>query len=102
MADPRPFLGVSDWNRICRTAGTAVSNWWARPDSGNCISISPETVAIALHRGLLPEDLAMLTTRHAVGFTYAHAERKALFRVAHAQDVERGARHDARATAILV
>jgi hypothetical protein len=44
----------------------------------------------------------MLTTRHAVDFAYTTQELQALFRDAHAHDVEHGGRYDARSAAINV
>jgi hypothetical protein len=44
----------------------------------------------------------MLTTRHPVDFAYTRPELDALFRYAHAHDVERGGRYDARAAAIIL
>jgi hypothetical protein len=44
----------------------------------------------------------MLTTRHPVDFVYTRPELDALFRYAHAHDVERGGRYDARSAAINV
>jgi hypothetical protein len=44
----------------------------------------------------------MLTTRHAVDFPYTRPELEALFRYAHAHDVEKGGRYDARSAAINV
>jgi hypothetical protein len=44
----------------------------------------------------------MLTTRHPVAFPYTHPELEALFRYAHAHDVDRGERYDARSAAINV
>src|SRR5919108_2416048 len=42
----------------------------------------------------------MLTTRHPVDFPYTGPELEALFAYAHAHDVERGGRYDARSAAI--
>lgn len=42
----------------------------------------------------------MLTTRHAVDLAYSRQDLDALFRYAHAHDVERGGRYDARSAAI--
>src|SRR5919108_6371380 len=42
----------------------------------------------------------MLTTRHPVDFAYTRPELEALFAYAHAHDVERGGRYDARSAAI--
>jgi hypothetical protein len=44
----------------------------------------------------------MLTTRHQVDFAYTTQELQALFRYAHAHDVEQGGRYDARSAAINV
>jgi hypothetical protein len=44
----------------------------------------------------------MMTTRHPVDFAYTDQELQALFRLAHAHDVERGGRYDARSAAIIV
>jgi hypothetical protein len=44
----------------------------------------------------------MLTTRHPVAFAYSRPELEALFRYAHAHDVDRGGRYDARSAAINV
>jgi hypothetical protein len=44
----------------------------------------------------------MLTTRHPVDFAYTRPELEALFRYAHAHDVERGGHDDARSAAINV
>jgi hypothetical protein len=44
----------------------------------------------------------MLTTRHPVDFAYTTQELQALFRYAHAHDVERGGHYDARSAAINV
>jgi hypothetical protein len=45
----------------------------------------------------------VLTTRHAVDFTYARPELEALFRYANEHDVEQGGgRYDAQSTAINV
>jgi hypothetical protein len=44
----------------------------------------------------------MLTTRHPVDFHYTWPELDALFRYAHAHDVEQGGRYDARSAAINV
>jgi hypothetical protein len=44
----------------------------------------------------------MLTTRHAVDFISTRPELEALFRYAHAHDVETGGRYDARSAAINV
>jgi len=43
-----------------------------------------------------------LTTCHAVDFAYTTQELQALFRYAHAHDVEQGGRDDARSAAINV
>jgi len=37
-----------------------------------------------------------LTTRHAVDFAYTRQELDALFRFAHAEDVEKGGHYNAR------
>jgi hypothetical protein len=42
----------------------------------------------------------MLTTRHPVDFPYTRQELEALFRYAHAHDVEKGGHYDARSAAI--
>ena len=42
----------------------------------------------------------MITTRHPVDFPYTLPEQEALFRLAHAEDVEKGGRYDARSAAI--
>jgi hypothetical protein len=42
----------------------------------------------------------MLTTRHPVDFAYTRPELEALFRYAHAHDVDQGGRYDARSAAI--
>jgi hypothetical protein len=44
----------------------------------------------------------MLTTSHPVDFAYTRPELEALFRYAHAHDVEQGGRYDARSAAINV
>jgi hypothetical protein len=44
----------------------------------------------------------VLTTRHPVDFAYTHPELEALFRYAHAHDVEQGGHYDARSAAITV
>jgi len=44
----------------------------------------------------------MLTTRHPVDFAHTTQELQALFRHAHAHDVERGGHYDARSAAIHV
>jgi hypothetical protein len=44
----------------------------------------------------------MLTTRHPVEFPYSRQELEALFRLANAQDVEKGGHYDARSAAINV
>jgi hypothetical protein len=44
----------------------------------------------------------MLTTRHPVDFAYTDQELHALFRYAHAHDVEQGGHYDARSAAINV
>jgi hypothetical protein len=44
----------------------------------------------------------MNSTRHAVDFAYTRQELEALFRYAHAHDVEQGGRFDARSAAINV
>jgi hypothetical protein len=44
----------------------------------------------------------MLTTRHPVDFAYTSQELEALFRYAHAHDVEQGGHYDARSAAINV
>jgi hypothetical protein len=44
----------------------------------------------------------MLTTRHPVDFPYTRPELEALFRYAHAHDVERGGRYDARSACIIL
>jgi hypothetical protein len=44
----------------------------------------------------------MLTTRHAVDFAYSRQELDVLFAYAHAHDVEKGGRYDARSAAINV
>jgi hypothetical protein len=44
----------------------------------------------------------MLTTRHPVDFAYTRPELEALFRYAHAHDVDKGGRYDARSTCILL
>jgi hypothetical protein len=44
----------------------------------------------------------MLTTRHPVDFAYTRPELEALFRYAHAHDVEQGGYYDARSAAINV
>jgi hypothetical protein len=42
----------------------------------------------------------MLTTRHPVDFPYTPPEQEALFRLAHAEDVEKSGRYDARSASI--
>ena len=44
----------------------------------------------------------MMTCRHPVDFPYTHAEIEAVFAFAHAHDVEKGGRYDARSAAINV
>jgi G:T-mismatch repair DNA endonuclease (very short patch repair protein) len=44
----------------------------------------------------------MLTTRHPVDFAYTRPELDALFRYAHAHDVEQGGHYDARSAAVNV
>jgi hypothetical protein len=44
----------------------------------------------------------MLTTRHPVDFAYTTQELQTLFRYAHAHDVEKGGRYDARSAAVNI
>jgi hypothetical protein len=44
----------------------------------------------------------MLSTRHAVDFTYTRQELDALFHYAHEHDVEKGGHYDAHSAAIIV
>jgi hypothetical protein len=44
----------------------------------------------------------MLSTHHAVDFSYTRPEQEVLFRVAREQDVDQGGRYDARSATIIL
>jgi len=87
---------VLDWLRLGTLKGVKAGRQWrsrARPGG-----LSGGARADQHGRG----GVGMMTTRHPVDFAYTDQELQALFRLAHAHDVERGGRYDARSAAIIV